>query len=1175
ASMPKMARKLGFAISSNLHAEFSKIDVDGGGLLLYNEFANYLHTILKKEDSSSQAVKSARVSKKNRKVSRSEGVEAKGPPPLRSGPKMRDTLKMTDERREDDTLIGIVKAYKKRDSKATLLSPKPNPWVSRSTSSHANALRDELKKADKEPTITLRPRSFDIKKIDWKAFDRRLPTDGSEPSFKILEGHFKAGDGNSNGYVELTLTQKEKKRSQKLFPVDMYPLSVAEIEKLLMVALKYEKNVKIAVKKSVHRAHRAARGYSQPGKSTSGDDYVELNEFPIFVRFFRDDLKLLTTYTAMDTNDDMRLDFSEFKAMVPKLSNKLGIHLPDNLESIFLEIDRDGGGLILYDEFASYILEHSSKSDPDLRKLLEQSRMGDWSANARDKSLKTLPSSPKPGGRTPKKKKQKRKKKKSTLGRSSGSSVWNSNLRFPHKPAITLVPRSFDIQNIDYKVFDERMPSDGSSACLKILKKHFVAGDGNANGLLSVAEMETCLMLALKCDNRVKTAMKLSIQRAFRACRGLGQGKSNCDYVEFEEFLPFIRFLRYDLNVARIYKAMDIDDDMRLQRDNFKLMMPEYAKELGLKIPEDLDEEFDVMDSDGRGMVLYNEFASYCLLNEAGNPSKELLNMGYAAHPESWTNLHSRKTAQLRQNRIKRKKRKPKPKSGFTCSEIPMSFAEVALSSSSDDDGSSKSKLKTARSEIEILKKKLAEKAKKLPLARIQTLNKTKELEEKLKMTLDELESSKNSLAIERQRAKKGGGKTENQLQAAMDEIGSLSSGMEMARNRISDLQRKLEKSSGLRDEISELEGKVRDQADTIRTLNENIKDLENRLNTAKDLAADAKADSALKVLAVESEIKSIKAKLQASQQEVKGLVTQIDPSGTLAEARGKADEMEKLVNALNKENGILKSRERDTDKNKKKLFAAVEEKNGALRREIEELRKEVRRVKGKAMREVTERFREEIEELKESIEREKKMSKSWKLRAQRAIAASGGGEEELKSLRNAYEDAKSQVFILKGRISRADNRLQDSIGDHDREVQGLQREIERLQSRKKSEVKTSSKLRRDLAKARESLEESKEKLEEADEEISQLQAQIENLHMKRDTERFHGIEGRLKEVENEHRSRESKLRSQLVDERKKAEDEKKEFDRKLKTKEASVKAYRDELDYLMKHLKRHARAKN
>eukprot|EP00954_Amorphochlora_amoebiformis_P002777 218208-Amorphochlora_amoeboformis.AAC.1 len=102
-----MARKLGFAISSNLHAEFSKIDVDGGGLLLYNEFANYLHTILKKvtptcrrvwhltvrgelqEDSSSQAVKSARVSKKNRKVSRSEGVEAKGPPPLRSGPKMR------------------------------------------------------------------------------------------------------------------------------------------------------------------------------------------------------------------------------------------------------------------------------------------------------------------------------------------------------------------------------------------------------------------------------------------------------------------------------------------------------------------------------------------------------------------------------------------------------------------------------------------------------------------------------------------------------------------------------------------------------------------------------------------------------------------------------------------------------------------------------------------------------------------------------------------------------------------------------------------------------------------------------------------------------------------------------------------------------------------------------
>eukprot|EP00954_Amorphochlora_amoebiformis_P006682 522912-Amorphochlora_amoeboformis.AAC.1 len=145
--------------------------------------------------------------------------------------------------------------------------------------------RREKKGGDDEPFIVLQNGSYDIKRIDFKVFDERLPVDGSPEGNEILRDIFRGGDANGNGM-----------------------LSIAELEKLLMITLRFEKPVKIAIAKSIRRAFDLAKGAE--GKNSS---FIEIHEFPTFCRYLRRDLRVLKIYKAIDTSGDMRMDLPEFK----------------------------------------------------------------------------------------------------------------------------------------------------------------------------------------------------------------------------------------------------------------------------------------------------------------------------------------------------------------------------------------------------------------------------------------------------------------------------------------------------------------------------------------------------------------------------------------------------------------------------------------------------------------------------------------------------------------------------------------------------------------------------------------------------------------------------------------------------------------------------------------------
>lgn len=68
-------------------------------------------------------------------------------------------------------------------------------------------------------------------------------------------------------------------------------------------------------------------------------------------------------FHELDTNKDNRLSFEEFKNAIPTLE-RWGVKITD-AEASFKEVDSDGGGLILFDEFVKWASSKNLDHDED------------------------------------------------------------------------------------------------------------------------------------------------------------------------------------------------------------------------------------------------------------------------------------------------------------------------------------------------------------------------------------------------------------------------------------------------------------------------------------------------------------------------------------------------------------------------------------------------------------------------------------------------------------------------------------------------------------------------------------------------------------------------------------------------------------------------------------------
>ena len=159
----------------------------------------------------------------------------------------------------------------------------------------------------------------------------KLPTEKTSESIAARRKMFSAFDPNGNGY-----------------------LSLAEVDKGVQDVL--GSSALFDAKPVIMRAFQAAKG-AVDTKSKLGADFVEKSEFFLLLVYLKRYFELFVMFQCIDTGHDKRIDVNEFRVAVGRLSN-WGLELgADTIDSVFRDIDVDGGGQILFIEFSHWAIE--------------------------------------------------------------------------------------------------------------------------------------------------------------------------------------------------------------------------------------------------------------------------------------------------------------------------------------------------------------------------------------------------------------------------------------------------------------------------------------------------------------------------------------------------------------------------------------------------------------------------------------------------------------------------------------------------------------------------------------------------------------------------------------------------------------------------------------------------
>lgn len=178
--------------------------------------------------------------------------------------------------------------------------------------------------------------------VDWEAIREKLPTEKTAEAKEERKKLFESFDPNNNGYLSLAEVDKGCRDVLGLY-------EVFEAKKVIMRAFQAAKSV-----------HQDKGGSSS---SSVGEDYVERIEFRLLLLYLRQYFEYWQMFTIINSTTDKRISLDEFKSALPKLE-KWGVRVNDP-DATFKEIDVNGGGMILFDEFAEWAIKKQLDLEED------------------------------------------------------------------------------------------------------------------------------------------------------------------------------------------------------------------------------------------------------------------------------------------------------------------------------------------------------------------------------------------------------------------------------------------------------------------------------------------------------------------------------------------------------------------------------------------------------------------------------------------------------------------------------------------------------------------------------------------------------------------------------------------------------------------------------------------
>jgi len=145
-------------------------------------------------------------------------------------------------------------------------------------------------------------------------------------------------------------------------------------------------------------------------------------------------------------------------------------------------------------------------------------------------------------------------------------------------------------------------------------KSMFRAFDINGNGYLSLAEVDLGIKQVLRCEALFNS--KPVLIRAFSIARNLkgeSHQRTGADYVEFKEFRALLWYLRQYLEYWKMFARIDTSHDRRVSFIEFQQALEEI-KVWGVEVL-DAKRTFRELDKDGHGMILFDEFCHWAIIN--------------------------------------------------------------------------------------------------------------------------------------------------------------------------------------------------------------------------------------------------------------------------------------------------------------------------------------------------------------------------------------------------------------------------------------------------------------------------------------------------------------------------------------------------------------------------------
>jgi Ca2+-binding EF-hand superfamily protein len=259
--------------------------------------------------------------------------------------------------------------------------------------------------------------------VDWSSINSALPVGSSQEDRARRKQMFHDFDPNGNGY-----------------------LSLAEIDKSIRVVLNID--ALFDAKPAIMRAFQIAKNSTVSKNPSVGTDYIELAEFKFFLVALRQYFEYWVAFTTIDQDDDKRIDRQEFHSQKALIESWVQ-HVED-MDAAFDNIDKNGGGIILFDEFCEWAINKSLD-------LLDDEELEGADFKAMKDALPEQDSAPTPS--TP----------------SAPSAPMNGPSKEVH---------------VDWEQINNCLPISNSPEDKQRRKQMFHDFDPNGNGVLSLAEID-------------------------------------------------------------------------------------------------------------------------------------------------------------------------------------------------------------------------------------------------------------------------------------------------------------------------------------------------------------------------------------------------------------------------------------------------------------------------------------------------------------------------------------------------------------------------------------------------------------------------------------------------------------------------------------------------------------